>query len=115
MFALSTVFSRHVSGSIYNRSCVPTREYSLTSQYGGMLDIEIHLIRGETVTGFEFPEPGKLRVVIQMGMPKEHLVDHCSKAIEPALLQRVLKLWTDPNHPRSIVESGRNLIIRENA
>jgi len=85
----------------------------LTSQYGGMLDIEVHLIRGETVTGFEFPEPGKLRVFIQMGTPKELVLEHCSKAIEPVLLQRVIKLWTDPDHPRRMIESGRNLIIRE--
>ncbi len=85
----------------------------MTSQYGGKLDIEVHLIRGETVTGFEFPEPGKLRVLIQMGTPKERVIEHCSKAIDPGLLQRVIKLWTDPDHPRQMIESGRNLIIRE--
>jgi hypothetical protein len=77
------------------------------------LDIEVHLIRGETVTGFEFPEPGKLRVTIQMGLAKEKVVEHCSGAIEPKLLNRVLTLWTDPDYPRQMIESGRNLIIRE--
>ncbi|MEY4418283.1 MAG: hypothetical protein RIQ88_721 [Actinomycetota bacterium] len=77
--------------------------------------IEVHLVRGDAVTGFEFPEPGLLKVRIQMGRAEEEVRNHCSKVIEPSILDRVIKLWSDENHPKLMIESGRDLIIRESA
>lgn len=48
-----------------------------------------------------------------MGMDKEHLKDRCNKAVTPEILDRVVKLYSDENHPKEMVESGRNMIIRE--
>lgn len=77
------------------------------------MQIEIHLKRGTTITSFEFPELGKLKVTIQMGQDREVVENHCSKAIEPSILKRVIKIWCDPDHPKEMIESGRDLIIRD--
>lgn len=77
--------------------------------------VEVHLIRGEAVTGFEFPEPGLLKVRIQMGRSEEEVRNHCSKVLQPAVLDRIIKLWCDEDHPKLMVESGRDMIIRETA
>jgi hypothetical protein len=77
------------------------------------MKIEVHLIRGEAKTLFDFTEPGLLRVYFQMGLPKEHLQDRCNKAVTPEILERVIKLYSDENHPKEMIENGRNMIIRE--
>ncbi len=77
------------------------------------MKIEVHLIRGEAKTLFDFSEPGILRVSFQMGMDKKHLKDRCNTAVTPEILERVVKLYSDENHPKEMVESGRNMIIRE--
>lgn len=79
------------------------------------MKVEVHLIRGEAKTLFDFSQPGLLRVSIQMGADKSHLTERCTNAIEPQLLDRVIKLWSDPDHPREMIENGRNIIIRESA
>lgn len=77
------------------------------------MKIEVHLIRGKAETLFDFSEPGLLKVFFQMGVDKQHLEDRCNKAVTPDVLDRVIKLYCDENHPKEMIENGRNMIIRE--
>jgi len=77
------------------------------------MQIEILASRGETVTSFEFPEPGRMRVIVQMGTPAERLSAICNPALTPEVLNRVIRLWSDPEHCRQFEELGRNLLIRD--
>lgn len=93
----------------------PLGKYTNLNLIGGHMQIEIHLMRGETVTSFEFPEPGKLLVKIQMGLPEQTFRDHCKDAIHPDTMNKVISLWCNPDHPREFEEVGRHLIIRDSA
>ena len=77
------------------------------------MQIEVHLIRGDANTVLEFQTDGNLKVSIQMGRPQEEVSEQCSKVVDPVILKRIIRLWCDPDHPRQMIESGRNLIIRE--
>ena len=77
------------------------------------MKIEVHLIRGEAKTLFDFSEPGLLKVYFQMGIDQDHLRERCHKAVDPGILDRVIKLYSDEDHPKEMIESGRDMIIRE--
>jgi hypothetical protein len=79
------------------------------------MNVELHLMRGQTKTFFDFSEPETLRVVMQMGHDKDHLTQRCGDAVKPEILERIIKLLSDPDAPREMIEDGRNLIIRESA
>ena len=77
------------------------------------MQIEILATRGETVTSLEFPEPGRMRVIVQMGTPSEELATLCRSVLHPEVLTQVIRLWADPEYPREFEEKGRNLLIRD--
>ena len=77
------------------------------------MQIEILATRGETVTALEFPEPGRMRAIVQMGTPSETLATVCRSALHPEVLTQVIRLWADPDHCRQFEELGRNLLIRD--
>jgi hypothetical protein len=82
-------------------------------QLRGEMQIEILASRGETVTSFEFPEPGRMRAIVQMGTPVERLTAALKPALAPEVLEHVIRLWSDPDHCRQFEELGRNLLIRD--
>ena len=81
--------------------------------FGGNMQIEILATRGETVTSLEFPEPGRMRVIVQMGAPSEDIAAVCRTAPTPEVPTHVTRLWADPDHCREFEEKGRNLLIRD--
>jgi len=99
---LSTMFEMFPIGNI------PVHNY-----FGGNMQIEILATRGETVTSLEFPEPGRMRVIVQMGTPSEDIAAACRPALTPEVLTHVIRLWADPDHCREFEEKGRNLLIRD--
>ena len=89
----------------------PIGNIALPRQFWGQMQIEILASRGETVTSLEFPEPGRMRVILQMGAPKEHVKDLLQHGLKPEALTGLLKLWADSEHPRGFEEKGRSLLI----
>ena len=91
----------------------PIGNIALPEQLWGQMQIEILASKGETVTSLEFPEPGRMRVIVQMGTPAEKLSVVCHPALTPEVLDHVIRLWADPEHCRQFEEIGRNLLIRD--
>jgi hypothetical protein len=77
------------------------------------MKIEIHAKRGETPTMLHVPTPGSLRLQLQMGIPADTLKEHLGGVLNPEILDRVVHLWSNPDHCREFIEDGRNLIIRD--
>ena len=78
---------------------------------GGHMQIEILATRGETLTSLEFPEPGRMRVIVQMGAPTQELKQLLEPGLKPEALTGIIKLWADPSHARSFEDKGRSLLI----
>lgn len=70
-------------------------------------------MKGPTVTAFELREPGILRVVLQMGTPKEEIERSCRGVLHEQALTRVLRLWAENDLDRDFLEQGRHLLISE--
>lgn len=87
------------------------------------MNLEIHAKRGQildaksqpVITRLECPEPGSLKVHVQMGTPSETLAESLKHFLQPATVNRVINLWANPDHCREFEEDddGRTLIIRD--
>lgn len=77
------------------------------------MKIEILAMKGPTVTAFELREPGVLRVILQMGTPKEEIEKSCQGVLHEQVLSRVLRLWAENDLDRDFLEQGRHLLISE--
>ncbi|MBU6144765.1 MAG: hypothetical protein KGQ56_04760 [Acidobacteria bacterium] len=77
------------------------------------MKIEIHAKRGDTATSLEIPQPGALKLNVQMGLESETLAEHLRDILHPEILSRIISLWANPDHCREFVEDGRTLIIRD--
>ena len=86
---------------------------SFNDPNGGTLKIEILAMKGPTVTAFELREPGVLRVILQMGTPKEEIEKSCQGVLHEQVLSRVLRLWAENDLDRDFLEQGRHLLISE--
>jgi len=70
-------------------------------------------MKGPTLTAFELREPGILRVILQMGTPKEEIEKSCQGVLHEQVLTRVLRLWAENDLDRGFLEQGRHLLISE--
>jgi hypothetical protein len=52
------------------------------------------------------------RITIQMGKRVDEFSDHCKNHLKPELFEHVIRLWSDPDHCRTVLPVGRNLLIR---
>jgi hypothetical protein len=77
------------------------------------MKIEILAMKGPTLTAFELREPGILRVILQMGTPKEDIEKSCHGVLHEQVLNRVLRLWAENELDRDFLEQGRHLLISE--
>jgi hypothetical protein len=77
------------------------------------LKIEILAMKGPTIPAFELREPGVLRVILQMGTPKEAIEQACGGVLHEQILSRVLRLWAENGFARDFLEQGRHLLISE--
>jgi hypothetical protein len=77
------------------------------------MKIEILAKKGPTLTSLELREPGILRVIIQMGTPKEAIIETCSGVLHEQVLNRVIRLWAENDYERDFLEQGRHLLISE--
>jgi hypothetical protein len=50
-----------------------------------------------------------------MGTPKEQLESLLSQVLHAPLVEKLVRLWSDPDHPREFTEDGRHLFIRDSA
>jgi hypothetical protein len=78
------------------------------------LKIEILAMKGPTIPAFELREPGVLRVILQMGTPKEVVRKACEGVLHEQILGRVIRLWAENDCERDFLEQGRHLLISEN-
>jgi len=82
------------------------------------MDLELHIMRGETVTSLETPNDGLAIARFQMGTPAEVLEKQLNKVVLPELLRRIVDLYTNPaNLDRldQLDQKQRHLIIRDYA
>jgi len=77
------------------------------------MKIEILAKKGPTLTSFELREPGILRVVLQMGTPRDAIQASCAGVLHEQVLQRVIRLWAENDCERDFLEQGRHLLISE--
>jgi len=84
-----------------------------TDPNGGTMKIEILAMKGPTLTAFELREPGILRVILQMGTPKEEIEKRYQGVLHEQVLTRVLRLWAENELDRDFLEQGRHLLISE--
>jgi hypothetical protein len=77
------------------------------------LKIEILAMKGPTIPAFELREPGVLRVILQMGTPREAVEEACEGILHEQVLSRVIRLWALNDCARDFLEQGRHLLISE--
>lgn len=70
-------------------------------------------MKGPTITAFELREPGVLRVILQMGTPKDSISAACEGILHEQVLSRVIRLWALNGCERDFLEQGRHLLISE--
>jgi len=75
--------------------------------------IEILAMKGPTIPSFELRQPGVLRVILQMGTPKEVIAAACQGILHEQVLSRVIRLWALNDCERDFIEQGRHLLISE--
>jgi hypothetical protein len=92
---------------------VPHREYRHQDRIGDTMKIEILAKKGPTLTSFELREPGILRVVLQMGTPRDAIQTACTGVLHEQVLNRVIRLWAENDCERGFLEQGRHLLISE--
>lgn len=83
-----------------------------------VMDLELHIMRGETITSLEFHEPGLAVAKFQMGTSKEVLEKRLEKLAHPALLRRIVDLYSNPENLGLLEQmdaKARHLVIRDYA
>ena len=82
------------------------------------MNLELHIMRGETVTCLEAPTADLVVAKFQMGLSKETLESHLKNVAHPDILRRIVDLYTNPKH-LSLLEQldakQRHLVIRDYA
>lgn len=89
-----------------------------SSTNGGNMDLELHIMRGETVTSLETPNESLTVARFQMGTSAEVLEKQLKNIVLPELLRRIVDLYTNPaNLDRldQLDQKQRHLIIRDYA
>ncbi len=80
------------------------------------MNLEIHIMRGETVTSLEIPHEGLTVAKFQMGTPVEVLKNRLDKVANPEIVRRIVDLYTNPaNLDRldQLDQKQRHLVIRD--
>jgi len=89
-----------------------------SSTDGGSMNLELHIMRGETVTCLESHEAGLIVAKFQMGTSKEALIEKLSPVAHPDILRRIVDLYTNPanlDRLEQLDAKQRHLVIRDYA
>ena len=82
------------------------------------MDLELHIMRGDTITSIERREPGLAVVKFQMGITKETLQSNLEGLAHPSLITRIIDLYSNPKNIGQLEQldaKARHLIIRDYA
>jgi len=85
---------------------------------GKSMKLELHIMRGETVTCLEVPESGTTIAKFQMGTTREVLEKQLEGVAHPNLIRRIVDLYSKPENLHLLEQldpKQRHLIMRDYA